>query len=196
MARPRAFSEAAVLDAAIECFWRRGYEATSVRDLAASMGIAGASLYNAFGDKRGLYQRALERYVEGSFVERAERLENSLPPRQAIAAFFDEVVRCSLDDTQRKGCMLINSAIEVAPHDADMGRAVAAVLTRVEAFFLRCVEAGQSRGAISAKVAASDLARLLLSTLLGLRVLARSRPEPALLEGVVRPVMLLLDDMA
>ena len=66
LARPREFDEAAVLDAAIQCFWAKGYEATSVRDLADEMGIAGASLYNAFGDKRGLYRRALEQYIDGS----------------------------------------------------------------------------------------------------------------------------------
>ena len=58
MARAREFDEAAVLDAAIEKFWLCGYEATSVRDLADEMYIAGASLYNAFGDKRALYELA------------------------------------------------------------------------------------------------------------------------------------------
>ena len=52
MARPREFDETAVLEAAIQCFWSQGYEATSVRDLAEKMGITGASLYNTFGDKR------------------------------------------------------------------------------------------------------------------------------------------------
>ena len=67
MARPREFDEAAVLDAAIERFWQSGYEATSVRDLADEMNIAGASLYNAFGDKRSLYERALNRYLDQTF---------------------------------------------------------------------------------------------------------------------------------
>ena len=58
MARPREFDEAVALDAAIQCFWSRGYEATSVRDLADAMGIAGPSLYNTFGDKRTLGRRS------------------------------------------------------------------------------------------------------------------------------------------
>ena len=64
MARPREFDEAIVLDAAVNCFWTRGSEATSVPDLAAEMGITGPSLYNAFGDKRALFRTALERYVQ------------------------------------------------------------------------------------------------------------------------------------
>ena len=65
MARPREFDERAVLDAAVQCFWARGYEATSVRDLAQGMGLTSASLYNAFGDKRSLYRRALDHYAVG-----------------------------------------------------------------------------------------------------------------------------------
>ena len=70
MARPREFDEGAVLDAAVLCFWKQGYEATSVRDLVAQTGITAASLYNAFGDKRALYQRALDHYVEASTADR------------------------------------------------------------------------------------------------------------------------------
>ena len=62
MARPREFDEVTVLEAAMNCFWAQGFESTSVRDLAEEMGITGASLYNAFGDKRSLYRRALAHY--------------------------------------------------------------------------------------------------------------------------------------
>ncbi|SME92724.1 transcriptional regulator, TetR family [Tistlia consotensis] len=193
MARPRQFDEAAALDAAVQCFWAQGYEATSVRDLAARMGITGASLYNAFGDKRALYRRAIDRYVAQSFGERARRLEAGLPPRAAIAAFFAEMIERSLDDRERKGCLLVNSALESAPADPELRRAVAAMIAEIEAFFRRCVEAGQRDGTISTAQPAEDLARLLLSVQLGLRVLARSRPERALLEGLVRPALALLD---
>src|SRR5271154_3866629 len=81
MARPREFEEAAVLDAAVQCFWARGYEATSVHDLAEKMGITGASLYNAFGDKRALYRRALDQYVEQSFGDGVGRFEGKFSPR-------------------------------------------------------------------------------------------------------------------
>jgi TetR/AcrR family transcriptional regulator, transcriptional repressor for nem operon len=195
MARPREFDETAVLDSAIQCFWSRGYEATSVRDLAERMGITGASLYNAFGDKRALYRRALDRYVEQSFGNRVE-LEKRLPPREAIAAFFEEAIERSLADRQRKGCLLVNSALEVAPHDPEFRRVVADVLVRVEAFFRRCVAAGQRAGTISTAQPAGDLARLLLGIHLGLRVLARTRPERELLEGLLRPAFALLDGPA
>jgi len=194
MARPKAFDEAAALDAAIECFWSRGYEATSVRDLAAAMGIVGPSLYNTFGDKRALYQRALAHYVERGFCERVRRFESQLAPRAAIGAFFDEIIELSLADEQRKGCMIVNSALELAPHDAEFREALALVLRDMQAFFLRCVKAGQEAGTINAGQSAEDLARMLLGLLMGLRVLARARPEAELLRGLVRPALALLDD--
>ncbi|HEY1941520.1 MAG TPA: TetR/AcrR family transcriptional regulator [Roseiarcus sp.] len=191
MARPREFDEETVLDAAVRCFWRRGYEATSVRDLIDTTGITGASLYNAFGDKRALYQRALEHYVEGSISARIRRCE-SLPPYDAIASFFAEILSRSLGDRDHKGCMLVNAALDVAPNDPGFQEIVAAVLVRVEAFFLRSIEAGQSNGAITKSQSAENLARHLLGVLMGVRVLARVRPERALLEGVVETALALL----
>jgi TetR/AcrR family transcriptional repressor of nem operon len=194
MARPREFDEAAVLDAAIERFWQRGYEATSVRDLADEMNIAGASLYNTFGDKRSLYERALNRYLDQTFRERIRRLEPSLPPREAIVVFLQEIIKRSLTDKQRRGCMLVNSAIESAPHDSKFLEIVATFLDEVERFFFRCVSNGQRNGSITKAHSAEDLSKSLLGILLGIRVLARVRPERKLLEGLVRPVFGLLDN--
>lgn len=193
MARPREFDEAAVLDAAIDRFWQHGYEATSVRDLADEMNIAGASLYNAFGDKRSLYERSLNRYLDQTFRERIRRIEPSLPPREAVIAFLQEIIKRSVTDKQRRGCLLVNSAIESAPHDPKFLDIVATFLTEVEAFFLRCVSKGQGDGTISRAHSAADLSKSLLGILLGIRVLARVRPERKLLEGLVRPVFGLLD---
>jgi TetR/AcrR family transcriptional repressor of nem operon len=193
MARPRQFDEDAALGAAMRCFWFRGYEATSVRDLARHMGMTGASLYNAFGDKRALFRRVLDHYVATTLGERIARFEPALPPRAAIGAFFDEVVRLSLDDPERKGCLLINSALELAPHDGEFRQVISDVLGQLEGFFLRCVRAGQKDGSITDAQPADDLARLLLATLMSLRVMARARPEPAMLHGLVRPALAVLD---
>jgi TetR/AcrR family transcriptional regulator, transcriptional repressor for nem operon len=192
MARPREFNEDDVLEAAAQCFWARGYEGTSLRGLVESTGLTGASLYNAFGDKRALYQKTLDRYVEGSIADRIRRCQD-LPPRKAIAAFFAEIVTRSLNDAQRKGCMLVNAALEVAPHDPGFQETVVLVLAQLEQFFRRTVAAGQADGTITTSQSAEDLARHLLGILIGMRVLARVRPEKALLEGLVRPTLALLD---
>lgn len=191
MARPREFDEATVLDAAVQCFWSRGYDATSVRDLIESTGMTAASLYNAFGDKRALYERALDRYIEGSIADRIKRFEK-LPPRQAIDAFFTEILKRSLADKGRKGCMLVNAALDVAPHDAEFQKVIAGVLLGIEGFFFKCVEGGQANGTVTRAFSADDLARHLLGTLIGIRVLARVRPDQALLQGIIAVALGLL----
>jgi TetR/AcrR family transcriptional repressor of nem operon len=193
MARPREFDEVTALEAAIECFWQRGYEATSVRDLAERMGISAPSLYSVYGNKHDLFVRALERYLDHSTRARIRRLEDSLPPKQAIRRFIDEIIERSVNDRERRGCFLINSALEVASHDGELGALIADRLAEIEAFFCRSIKAAQAEGTVPRERNAQDLARLLLGILLGIRVLARSKPERALLEGVARPALALLD---
>lgn len=192
MGRPRAFDEDAVLNAAVESFWSRGYQATSVKDLVGSTRITAASLYNAYGNKRKLFQTALDRYVEGTIAARMQRCE-ALPPREAIRAFFDEVLHRSLHDRGHKGCMLVNSALELAPHDPEFREIIAGVLRRLEGFFLDCIKRGQADDTITRAIPAKTLARHLLGVLIGVRVLARVRRERALLEGAVAPSLAALD---
>src|SRR5258708_980672 len=193
MARPREFDEAVALDAATDCFWRDGYEATSVRDLAARMGITSTSLYNAFGDKRSLFRQVLGRYTECSTRARIARLESGLAPKQAVRAFLTEIIERSLNDRDRRGCLLVNSALEIAPHDPELGAEVADRLGEIEAFFRRSISAAQAKGSVPPDCNPKDIARLLLGVTLGIRVLARSQPSRALLEGVARPALALLD---
>lgn len=191
MARPREFEEKVVLDAAMNRFWAQGYKLTSVRDLAASMGITGASLYNAFGDKRSLYRRALGHYVERSVRDRIVRL-SELPPLPAVQAFFDEIIERSSDDAECRGCLLVNAAMEMTPDDAEFRAVITQDVSAIRAFFHRCVTAGQKDGTITGLQSAEALAALLLSTLLGLRVIARTHRERDVLEAPVKAVIGLL----
>jgi TetR/AcrR family transcriptional regulator, transcriptional repressor for nem operon len=193
LARPREFEEEEVLDAAIECFWRRGLEATSVRHLTEATGVNQPSLYNAFGDKRELFAQALERYATRSMRERIERLEQKHPPKEAIRAFFRELVARTLSDPDHRGCLIVNSALEVAPHDAELKAVIASYLGEIEAFFCRCLERLKESGSLSTSLEPRDTARLFLGVLLGVRVAARAKPERALLEGMVRPALAILD---
>jgi TetR/AcrR family transcriptional repressor of nem operon len=172
-------------------FWDHGYAATSVRDLGQVMGLGAASLYNAFGDKHALFARCLDRYLDRNMRERIARLEATHAPRAAIEAFLHEVVARSCAD--RRGCLLVNTALEVAPHDAAIGAIVAERLGELEGFFRRCVVAGQRAGSIARGRQARDIARLLLTTVLGLRVLARARPDAAVLRGAAQQALALLD---
>src|SRR5271169_800967 len=146
MARPREFNETAAVQSAMNCFWQRGYEATSMRDLAASMGMSAPSLYNAFGDKQRLFARALELYLDCNARDRLRRLESSLRPKEAIHRFFTEIVDHSINDRERRGCFLVNSALEIAPHQKELGAVIAKQFGEIEAFFKRRILSSQSDG--------------------------------------------------
>jgi TetR/AcrR family transcriptional repressor of nem operon len=192
MARPREFDEETALNAAMECFWRHGYEATSLRDLTDAMGLTAPSLYNTFGDKQALFGRALERYLDRTTRDRLLRLERTLPPRAAIESFFEEIIDHSLRDKQRKGCFLVNSALEVAPHDTKCRAMIAAQFAGIEDFFHRCLAAAKAAGTVTKNIKPTEIAKLLLGVLLGIRVLARTNPQRELLEGLLRPALALL----
>jgi TetR/AcrR family transcriptional repressor of nem operon len=116
-----------------------------------------------------------------------------LPPKQAVRTLIEDVVERSLTDRTRGGCLLINSALEIAPHDPEVGAEIARRLGEIEGFFWRSISAAQSSGTIPRKLNSSDFARLLLGVLLGIRVLARAKPQRTLLEGVARPALSLLN---
>ena len=193
MGRQKAFDEDRAVDAAVDCFWLRGYEATSVRDLTDAMGIGGPSLYNAYGDKRALFSRSLRRYAERSMRDRIARMEATHRPKEAIRAFIAEIVDRSLKDPDRKGCLLVNSALDVAPHDAEIGRVVAGYLDELRAFFRRNIEAARKAGQVPRTVDAEEVSGHLLGVVLGVRVLARTGARRKLLDGVARPALRLLD---
>ena len=192
MGRLKAFDEDEVLDRAVDCFWQHGYEATSVRDLADRMGIGGASLYNAYGDKRALFVAALARYTDRSMRERIARLEKSGRPKEAIRAFLAEIIDRSLEDPDRKGCLLVNSALDVAPHDAAIGRVVAGCFAELRAFFRRNLEAARAAHQVPRQTDPDEVAGHLLGVVLGIRVLARTGANRALLDAVARPALRLL----
>lgn len=193
MARPREFDEDVVLEAAMNCFQMHGYEASSVRDLAAEMGITAPSLYNAFNDKRTLFRKALERYMRDYARARIHELEATFPPKEAVRVFLTDIVNHSLDDQDRRGCMLVNAALEIGPHDPEIGSEIAEKLGEIEGFYRRMITAAQEAGTVPRDRDPLDLARLLMGVTLGIRVLARSKPDRQLLEGMARPALALLE---
>jgi TetR/AcrR family transcriptional regulator, transcriptional repressor for nem operon len=186
MGRPREFEETAVLNAATELFWTRGFDAASIRELAERMGLQTASLYNAYGDKRTLYRQVLQRYAKDAVDWCEERLAGHRSALEALQAFFSAVAADTCADRDRKGCLIVNAGLDTAPHDPEFKTMVAAVFRRLERLFRDCALRGQADGSVTRAQPADDVARLLLGVMLGMRVLARTRPERALLEGAAR----------
>ncbi len=188
----KQFDDAEVLEKAMQAFWARGYEATSIQDLVDCMGLNRGSIYAAFGDKRSLFLKALQHYETYHRRSWLDTLQTRHTPRAAILSVFEGAIGAALSDRSRSGCFLVNTAIELSPHDREVADAVAAGLRETEGFFRDRILDGQDSGEIPAHIDSVDTARTLLGLLTGLRVLARSRPERPLLEALADQAAALL----
>ena len=188
----KQFSTEDVLTKAMHAFWAHGYEATSMQDLVASMGINRASIYATFGDKHSLFVEALRAYDERHRAAFLDRLCQRHCGKAAIVKAFDEVIASALASGSRDGCLLVNTALELSPHDEAVAEIVSDGLRQVETFFNDMIKAGQALGEIPLSVDPATASQALLSLFIGLRVLTRSRPEKALFKSIARQVKAML----
>ena len=180
----KSFDTERTLTKAMEAFWARGYEATSMQDLVDCMGIGRGSLYATFGDKRSLFIQALRLYDHRHRRDWTERLAELPSGKSAILAAYDGVIASVLDGGCRNGCLLMNTALEMSPQDDEIGEIVSQCLVHMEMFFFEQLERGKADGEIPVDLASDETAKTLLALLVSLRVFARARPEPDLLRAI------------
>jgi TetR/AcrR family transcriptional repressor of nem operon len=185
----KAFDVDQVLNKAMDAFWARGYEATSMQDLVASTGVNRASLYATYGDKHTLFLKALRMYDQRQRHAQLTHLEAGPSPKAAIRQLFEAFANSVVEDGVNKGCFMTNTALELAARDREARQVVAAAQEQLEQFFGRMVKAGQRLGEISPDLHPGTTASGLLATLLGLLVLVRSRPHRKILDAVVKDAM-------
>ncbi|MBF6989447.1 TetR/AcrR family transcriptional regulator [Cupriavidus sp. IK-TO18] len=170
MARTIEFDKSEALSAAIEAIWRHGYHAVSTSDLTAEMGLAKSSLYNTFGSKREVFMAALRQYS----TERAAQLATGLQRQPALKSLRTLLTSIASDNDAGKGCLLVNSAVEVAPHDPEIATIVQEGFIHMAHVFESALRAGQARGEIRAGIEPKAEAIALVSGIAGLRVLAKA----------------------
>lgn len=187
MARPRLFDEDRAVDASMRAFWVNGYEATSTGDLCAATGMGRGSVYNAFGGKHELFERALSRYMDGKDAALEELVAGELPIREKVRTLLWQAI--DPPPGEPAGCLVVNSMVELAPRDP----AVAAMLNRD---YRRRWRALRDAFAVSRRVGEitksrepGDLAHLVIATITALRVMARAGADRAALEAVAAAVL-------
>jgi TetR/AcrR family transcriptional repressor of nem operon len=167
-------------------FWSRGYEATSIQQLVARMGIQRGSLYDTFGDKRRLFFATIERYDQLVTAKLLAALDEPASGTEAIRGFFRLKVELALQPGRPRGCLVTNSAAELVSRDRGTTTRIGAVLMKIEAGFLRAVLRAQKAGEIDPAHDPRALARFLTSSAQGLSVMAKIFPERAVLDDIVR----------
>ncbi|MGH8581679.1 MAG: TetR/AcrR family transcriptional regulator [Gammaproteobacteria bacterium] len=193
MGRPREFNLEEVLDKAVETFWSKGYEATSIQDLVDGMGIHRGSLYAAFGDKQRLFLAVLDRYRKVVVRKLLDILDSHASGKAAIRQFFANVVEHVISGGSLRGCLVTNSAVERGLNDPQTAKKVAACLTQLEDGFHKTLVRAQSAGEIDPQRDPRALARYLTSSLQGLLVIGKIRGDRMVLEDVVKVTLHALD---
>ncbi|OUC98468.1 TetR/AcrR family transcriptional regulator [Streptosporangium minutum] len=193
MARTKQFDPDAALQKALELFWERGYEATSMADLVQHLGIARASIYATFGGKHDLYVKAFERYTQTRDPNIVEMLSQPGPALPAVRALVQAYVEESLHDEHRRGCMVVNAAVEVMSRDPQMARRIEAGWDVLETALTSALTRARAQGEIPDDKDPRALARFLLVLLQGIRVLGRAHPEPGRLRDAAAQALAVLD---
>ncbi|MFC5146968.1 TetR/AcrR family transcriptional regulator [Streptomyces aureoversilis] len=193
MARTKEFDPDAALQSAVELFWRRGYEATSMADLVGHLGIARASLYATFGSKRELYLKALQRYSEQHSPRIAEELSRPGPALPAVRRLVTRFADEAADDELRRGCFVTNTAVELAPHDPAAARGVEESWLALEAALTAALTRAQEQGELPAGRDPVALARMLLVLMQGMRVVGKAVPGRARLRDAAAQALALLE---
>jgi AcrR family transcriptional regulator len=174
--------EEAAVDAAMRAFWAHGYEGTSTQDLCDATGLGRSSIYNTFAGKRDLFDKALTRYIDLKNPAVLEMLAGELPIREKLSTLLLGVVDPQQDDPL--GCLVVNTMVELGPHDTAAAERLRLDQEVRHAAFVAAIEAGQQAGEIAADKDAESLARFVVATIGGMRVLARGGADRAALESI------------
>jgi TetR/AcrR family transcriptional repressor of nem operon len=186
VARPRQFDPDEVLDRSMHEFWRSGYRDTSVDDLVRVTGVRPGSLYNAFpGGKRGLFLETLHRYSNLVVPEKLGALERPGAGLPELRAYFDGLVADLSTPEGRIGCLMVNSAVELATEDSEVGDLVRGHMSRLERNAERALRNAKRRGEIPASVNPRAKATQLMATGMGLMVVGKTDPGRKVLETIV-----------
>ncbi|MBK3580122.1 TetR/AcrR family transcriptional regulator [Streptomyces sp. MBT65] len=194
MARTKEFDPDAALQSALELFWRRGYEATSMADLVGHLGIGRASLYATFGSKHELYLKALDRYDRAGLPPIVRELSQPGPALPAVRAVVRRYASEAADDQLRlNGCLVTNTAAELAPHDPAATRRVERNWDQLETVLHSALVRAQAQDELPADRDPLTLARMLLVLMQGLRVVGKASADPARVRDAAEQALRLLD---
>jgi len=192
MSRVKEFDVGEACDSALTLFRRQGYEATSVSDLVAHLGVAKASLYATFGTKHDLYVAALKRYAERTDARVMAQLSEPGSGVAAVRRLFASYTTEILADDTRMGCFVVNAAIELLPHDPEVARVVERSWDTLEVALTMALERAKAQDELPAGSDPATLARFLLTVLQGLRVLDKGTDAASRVNAAVSQALRLL----
>jgi len=185
MGRHKQFDPEAVLDLAVDVFWERGFEATSIQELCARLELKPGSLYGTYGDKRALFAAIFDRYLERVSRYAIERIAKNPSGIEGIRDYFAFLVDAIVDGKRRWGCLVTNSLIELSTREPEILTMVGLHFARLETAFASALARSQAAGELPTGVG-PERAPYLVCFVQGLNVLARTKPTRARLKAMIQ----------
>lgn len=194
MARPKAFNPDEALEKAMHVFWHKGYEATSMEDLLTAMDLNRGSLYATFGDKRGLFLKAMDRYCAGGGIGSGMSiLKQPGPALPLIRQFIDHMLEFGLADPLRRGCMITNTVMELAPHEKDIAKRLSGRLQMAEEAFFQLLTRAKEEGELDKGKDPRALARVLVTMMQGTIVMIKAGTPAEVVRQTAKTALSILD---
>lgn len=188
MGRNFEFNREETLNKAMHLFWKKGYKATSMKDLVDEMGIQPGSIYNSYGDKHTLFLEAVKNYGDVVTSNALRTLEGKGSPVENLHKFFNEIISLP-QDKKARGCLVINSVVELSPHDDETAKIVKSILKNIEKAFYNCLKRAQESGEINSDKDIKALSKYYASSTNGLLVTAKSNASKKEMQEIVRIVL-------
>ncbi|KAB8307567.1 TetR/AcrR family transcriptional regulator [Erwinia endophytica] len=182
--RPREFEPDEFLNAAMHCFWQKGYRATSLADLMQQTGLASASIYKLYPDKKAIFLAALKHYMDQGFARRSRRAAE-LAPENALRETLEFGVTLSTGAAGEKGCFSIAAASEMLPGDAEVMALVEYKFRDIIGWLSSVLSHGQKSGVFRQDRDAEVMAECLFMMLEGMRVYGKIQPDREMLNKAV-----------
>ena len=193
MSRPKEFNPDDAIEKAMQVFWHKGYEATSMEDLLTAMDLNRGSLYDTFGDKRQLFLKVIDRYCTTFVGSKFSLLDQPGPALPTLRRFIQGMIEGALADPQRRGCLIANTVMELAPHENEIAGTLRHALKMVEDTFFRVLARAKQQGELNSQKDPRTLARFLTTMMQGTIVMIKAGASAEVINQTAETALSILD---
>lgn len=193
MARTKDFDESEVLTRAMNLFWSKGYNSTSMEDLVSGLGISRSSLYGTYTDKHTLFIKALENYKHIGHLKIQEIINSPGSAKEIVRKLIELATNGISGSKKRIGCLMVNAEVEVAPHDKEVNNLVCRNDQQMEEAFYQVIQKGKNNGEIKNRQNARALARFIFNAVKGMHVTAKTTSDKSVFHDIIMLTLSTLD---
>ena len=193
MPRPKEFNPDEAIEKAMQVFWHKGYEATSMEDLLTAMDLNRGSLYDTFGDKRTLFLKVMDRYCTTFVGPKFSLLDQPGPALPTLRRFVGDMIDGGLADPQRRGCLIANTVMELSPHEKEIASTLRQVLKMVEDTFFNVLARAKQQGELKDDKDPRALARFLATMMQGTIVMIKAGASADVVKQTAETALSIVD---